>query len=81
VQLQRVCYDTLPWLISFSLDLKMALTKFQQADLIGGIMCWIGGVWMVFGALKGRERKSLKWWGIALIVGSTWIIYSVWWDM
>jgi hypothetical protein len=59
----------------------MNLTKFQQADLIAGVLCWIGGALMVFGALRGKERKSLKWWGLALIVGSTIIIYSVWLDM
>jgi hypothetical protein len=59
----------------------MNLTKFQQADLIAGLLCWIGGALMVVGAFRGKERKSLKWWGLALIIGSTAIIYSIWQQM
>lgn len=58
----------------------MTLTKFQQADLVGGVLGLITGLGLLFGALRGREKKSLKWWGIALIVIATWIIYSVWFD-
>jgi hypothetical protein len=59
----------------------MALTKFQLADLIGGIMCLVAGVGMLVGGVRRPEQKSLRWWGLALIVVSSWIVYSVWWEM
>jgi hypothetical protein len=36
-QVQRVCHDTLPWLISFSLDLVIAALK--AILIVGGFLC------------------------------------------
>ena len=59
----------------------MELTKLQQADLVGGILGWVTGAIVIFGAMRGREKKQMKWWGLALIVISTLIMYSVWQNM
>jgi hypothetical protein len=58
MQLQSVCHDTLPWLISFSLDLMSILTL-VVAVAVGTVLLLLFGRWI------GRVRFTLAnaFWG------------------
>jgi hypothetical protein len=59
----------------------MNLSKLQQGELIGGIIGWITGAIVIFGSVRGIDKKQMKWWGVALVFISTLIIYSIWQEM
>jgi NADH:ubiquinone oxidoreductase subunit 6 (subunit J) len=58
-QVERVCHDTLPWLISFSLDVvPMSILTPKTLNICGLILSFIGAVMLFIRFLAHLIRAS-----------------------
>jgi hypothetical protein len=75
MQVQRVCHDTLPWLISFSLDAMKVIVMWLSLALL--LFCYIAGFGILLSRLLPAGRISATGIAVLLAVFCAVIVMSV----